>query len=322
MRELNLLSHIYRSNNALPPHVLIPPGDDTAAIRITDPAVLVTVDQLADGVHVDLATTPLEKIARKAITRNLSDIAAMAAKPLAAVAAACLPRDFGDDRAVQLFDAMRRTAEQYNCPLVGGDIAVWDGRLLLSVTLLAQPDGVTPVTRAGSQPGDHIYVTGALGGSTHTLDGYTHHLDFEPRLNAARILAKTLTTRLHAMIDLSDGLAMDLPRLCGADNPDQAQLQAELWVDQLPISPAARAAAQQDGRPPWQHALCDGEDYELCFTVADHPPQPSVPDQIDAVPVTRIGVIKPHDGKSPTITLKMPDGSTQPLERAGWEHKS
>ena len=99
MREFDLLQHIFESNDTLPEHVVIPPGNDMGAITVGDRQVLVTVDQLADEVHVDLAATPIEKVGRKAITRGLSDVAAMAAKPIGAVAAGSLPRDFGRDRA-------------------------------------------------------------------------------------------------------------------------------------------------------------------------------------------------------------------------------
>ena len=148
MREFELLSHIYRSNTALPADVAIPPGDDMGAVTLGDTTVLVTVDQVADGVHIDLATTPIEKVGRKAITRNLSDVAAMAAKPVGAVAAACLPVGFGEDRAKALFDAMRATAEDFNCPLIGGHLSTWDQRLIIPVTVFAHPDGLQPVLRS------------------------------------------------------------------------------------------------------------------------------------------------------------------------------
>src|SRR5690606_30452530 len=122
------------------------------------------------------------KVARKAITRNLSDVAAMAARPSGAVVAASLPRDFGEARANELFDHMRKTAEAFGCPLFGGDLAMWDHPLLLSVTVLAEPAETAPVLRSGAKVGDIIYVTGQLGGSLQNVAGRCHHLDFEPRL--------------------------------------------------------------------------------------------------------------------------------------------
>src|SRR2546430_543084 len=109
MREFDLLSHIFQANDRLPPIVTIPPGDDMGAVRIGSQQVLVTVDQLVEGIHYDPATSP-EKIAHKLIARNLSDVAAMAVKPVGAVCAACLPRGMDDDRVLRLFDAMRAAA--------------------------------------------------------------------------------------------------------------------------------------------------------------------------------------------------------------------
>src|SRR5690606_5727421 len=114
--------------------VVIPPGDDMGGVTIGGQRVLVAVDQVADRVQVDLATTPIEKVGRKAITRNLSDVAAMAAKPVGCVVAASLPRSLGEAKANALSDAMRTTAAAYDCPLFGGDVSIWEGPLLLTVT--------------------------------------------------------------------------------------------------------------------------------------------------------------------------------------------
>jgi thiamine-monophosphate kinase len=317
MRELELLSHIYRSNPALPAGVMIPPGDDMGAVSIGGTAVLVTVDQVADGVHIDLANTPVEKIGRKAITRNLSDVAAMAAKPVGAVAAACLPRGFGEDKAKALFDAMRATAEQYDCPLIGGDISMWDQLMILTVTVFADPAGIAPVLRSGAQAGDAIYVTGKLGGSIVTMEDpprYTHHLDFTPRIDLARILAGDANTRPHAMIDLSDGLGLDLTRIC-----EQSEVSAELDMDRLPISAAAQVAAKRSGQPAWRHAMGDGEDYELCFTAPPGSPE-MILEHIDGVPITQIGtIVDQHPGQR--VMVRLSDGTLADTAGLGWEHK-
>lgn len=313
MRELELLSHIYRSNPTLPSAVSIPPGDDMGAISIGDSTVLVTVDQLADGVHFDLASTPLDKIARKAITRNLSDVAAMAAKPVGAVAAACLPRGFGEDQTKSLFDAMQSVAHGFKCPLIGGDISIWDQKLILTVTVFAEPAGHDPIRRSGAQVGDTVYVTGQLGGSLITLDDppdYTHHLDFTPRIDLACKLASDPDTRPHAMIDLSDGLGLDLPRIC-----QQSGVGATIHADQLPISAGATIAAKRSGKAAWQHAMGDGEDYELCFTA----PPDTVPTEIDGVPITAIGAVT-EQSTGPRVIVLLPDGTRADTTGLGWEH--
>lgn len=313
MRELELLAHIYKANPALPGAVSIPPGDDMGAVVVGGVTLLVTVDQVADGVHFELGNTPLEKIGRKAITRNLSDVAAMAAKPVGAVAAACLPKGFPEADARTLFDAMRSTAEAFKCPLIGGDISAWDQRLVLTVTVFAEPDGIDPVTRNTAKVGDAVYVTGALGGSLIEIDrppGYVHHLDFTPRIALARKLAIDKTTRPHAMIDLSDGLAQDLTRIC-----ERSGVRAQIECEKLPISPAARLAAQRSRQPSWRHALGDGEDYELCFTAPDR----ALPDEIDGVPITRVGHIL-SSGPGPVVGLLQSDGTATDVAGLGWEH--
>lgn len=320
MRENDLLQHVYAANAPLkdfprPGAVTIPPGDDMGAIVFGDSTLLVAVDQVADGVHFNLADTPLEKIGRKAVTRNLSDVAAMAAKPVAAVVAVCLPRDFGESNATALFDAMRTTAADSTCPLIGGDISMWDGKLLVSVTVFAEPwradDGepIAPVQRTGSRPGDAIYVTGQLGYSLPT----GRHLDFSPRIELARRLVADTTTRPHAMIDLSDGIAQDLPRLVD---------HAELFAADLPIV----SYDADDDTPAWQHALGDGEDYELLFTAAG---DATIPAQLDGVAITRIGTVANAGGI--VVATPAPGSRTLALQDCftsgggggggGWEHR-
>jgi len=308
MRESDLLNHIYGHNAALPDEVSIPPGDDMGAIRVANTEVLVTVDQVIDGVHVNRATTSAERIAHKAIVRNLSDVAAMAALPIGAVVAACLPKSMSETEANTLFDHLRTIAGRHGCPLIGGDISMADQPMVLTVTVLATTSGVPPVRRGGAKVGDRVFVTGSLGGAWDEQGGGPH-LDAEPRINLARQLATTKSVGLHSMIDLSDGLAGDLPRICAASN-----VAAEVNVDTIPC----RATIADDGQPAWRHAMQDGEDYELCFT-ADG----DVPTRIADVPVTRIGTViaSAADGGSlERLWLIHPDGHREPVAGGGWEH--
>jgi thiamine-monophosphate kinase len=318
MRESDLLKKIFAANTLLPDSVTLPPGDDMGALRIGNQQVLVTIDQLIESIHFEPPTqdqgTPIEKIGRKAMTRNLSDVAAMAAQPVGAVAAACLNDSLGADRAEALFEAMRKTAQQFSCPLFGGDVSIWAKPTVLTITVIAQAAGIGPILRSTAMPGDKIYVTGKLGGSLETIDGYTHHLDFEPRIELARTLGSQFD--IHAMIDLSDGLARDLGHICKLSN-----VRAEISTDCLPISDAALLRAKKLNCPPWQCALGDGEDYELCFT-AD--PNIILPEDIDGVQITAVGVIAELESPSaqlrPTIGVQLPDGSHKDVTDLGWEH--
>ncbi len=303
MHEFELIRHLMERNGELPAGVTIPPGDDMAGVRVGDSELLVAVDQIIDRVHFDRASATLDQIGRKAVTRNLSDVAAMAAQPLATLAAIALPAGVLQGDAEWLIDALRKTADTYGCPLIGGDTATHDGPLTISVTILAEPDGIAPVLRNGASPGDALYVTGELGGSLHDYNGTVHHLDFEPRVELARQLAENPDTRPTAMIDLSDGLAHDLPHLTA---------NAEFNARALPVSAVARQRMAVDGRPGWMHAVADGEDYELLFSApADAP----IPDKLDGVRISRIGSVTELGG------IVLIDGvEKHSLEGLGWEH--
>lgn len=289
MREQTLIDWISnRCSDALPPD-WVGPGDDCAIITLGDERLLITTDQVLDGVHLDLSKAGPAAAGRKALARNLSDIAAMAALPLCATATVSLPKTFTDEDAKAVYTGMEALAEQFNCPLVGGDIAMWNRPLAVSVTVMGRPEGIEPVLRSGAQVGDAICVTGPLGAAWRT----GRDLTFTPRIAEARQLADECD--LHAMMDISDGLAMDLPRLCKASS-----VGAEILAEQIPVHAAADLTA----------ALCDGEDYELLFTLP--------PDQADAadLPIIRIGTIT----EGAAIMLVAADGSRNPLPAGGWEH--
>jgi thiamine-monophosphate kinase len=256
-----LLAHI-RTTVAGAEHVLVGPGDDMAMIRVGNQQLLAAKDFLVEGRHF-LSTASMAQIGRKAVTRNISDVAAMAAKPVAILAACVLPRSITQASAQELVDAISRTAAHFGAPLIGGDtcVHVANGPLTISVTVLAQPlEGLKPILRSGARAGDQLFVTGALGGSL-AKDGGGHHFTFEPRLAESHALARLLGDDLHAMMDLSDGLARD-----GARFAQASALQAVIIAEQLPCTPACVQAHTHANA--WRGALGDGEDYELLFAVA------------------------------------------------------
>jgi thiamine-monophosphate kinase len=185
---------------------------------------------------------------------NLSDIAAMAGRPVAAVVSVGLPRTGGRALAEELYLGLREVADAFGTAVVGGDTNSWDGPLVISVTLLGEATERGPVTRSGARPGDWLLTTGPFGGSI-----LGHHLDFTPRVREALHLHEAAP--LHAMIDVSDGLAADAWHLC-----EESRCGAVLSAEAIPISAAARQ--MRDGRTPLEHALGDGEDFELVFAVA------------------------------------------------------
>lgn len=279
-------------------------GDDMAEIRVSDDAtVLITTDMLLDGTHFDLATATLQQVGYKAMAASLSDCAAMATIPLAAVVAVGLPTGFRSKQLQQLHAGITRAADKYRCPLVGGDITSWrgDGRFAVNVTMLSRRAGHPPVRRNGAQAGDVVCVTGTLGGS-----GFGRHLEFEPRVEEALKIAGLVT--IHAMMDISDGLSTDLNRIC-----TQSGVGAVLDAASIPISEDARRRAD-----PLDAALNEGEDFELLFTVA-----PAEWDSLsrrwqEAAPIARIGRVTQGSG----MQIRQSDGRLTELAPGGYDHLS
>lgn len=244
-----------RSRTPLHPRVPVGPGDD-AAVVLVGPGVpcLLTKDVLMEGTCFRLAEAGPRRVGRKAMAVNLSDVAAMAGRPAAALVGVALPRAGGRALAEDLYAGLRNVADAFETPIVGGDTNSWHGPLVISVTVLAEPTGRGPVLRSGARPGDWLMVTGPLGGSIRG-----RHLDFTPRVREAIQLHGTAD--LHAMIDVSDGLAADVSHLCRASG-----CGAVLCAERIPISADARTLA--DDHTPLHHALGDGEDFELVCAVS------------------------------------------------------
>ncbi len=247
--------HWLRGLTPADPRAPIDPGDDAAAVRFTPGRpCLVTTDMLLEGSHFLLAEVTPRLVGRKAMAVNLSDVAAMAGRPVAAVVSVGLPRNGGRQLGEELYRGLREVADAYDTALVGGDTNSWAGGLVISVTVLGEATERGPVTRCGARPGDWLFVTGPLGGSI-----LGRHLDPTPRVREALRLHELAD--LHAMIDVSDGLAADLNHVC-----EESRCGAVLRAEAIPISDDARRMA--DGRPPLEHALSDGEDFELVFAVS------------------------------------------------------
>ncbi|HEY2787323.1 MAG TPA: thiamine-phosphate kinase, partial [Fimbriiglobus sp.] len=283
------------------PRVVVGPGDDCAVLERPENRLLVTTDLLMDGVDFVIAEVGPRRVGRKAMAVNLSDVAAMAGIPTAAVVSVALPKNGGREIGEQLFLGMRDVADAFGVPIVGGDTNSWNGGLVISVTVLGEATAKGPVLRAGAKPGDWIFATGPLGGS---LLG--KHLDFTPRI--AEALALHAAVDLRAMIDVSDGLAADLHHIL-----EESRCGAVLDAAAIPIAPAAFDRAKQSGKTPLAHALGDGEDFELVFTVSpadgrtllETPPIPSL---------AKIGACVETG-----LWLERPAGR-EPLSPVGWVH--
>jgi len=252
--ELRLIAAIRRWLGDATPAAPFGIGDDCAVLPTSRHRPLLTVDPVVYGEHFDDSVPP-RAVAAKLLKRNLSDIAAMGGRPRTAVIALALAPTTRTRWLEQFYRGLAATARAYRTPIVGGDITRQPAGFTASLTLLGEAAGPRTLTRRGAKPGDAIYVTGALGGSI-----LGHHHRFTPRLAEGAWLATRPEVR--SLMDLSDGLAKDLPALA----PDNAV--PSLNPTAIPISAAARTLAKRDGRPTLDHALSDGEDFELLFTVA------------------------------------------------------
>jgi thiamine-monophosphate kinase len=280
-------------------------GDDASLyLDRANERLVMTTDLLCEGSHFLLEETSYALVGRKAMAVNLSDMAAMASRPRVALVSVAWPRRRDERYARELYDGLLDLANAYGVTLAGGDTNRWDGGLVVNVTLLghAHPRGV--LRRDGARPGDRILVTGSLGGS---LLG--HHLRFEPRVELAAALK--LAYDLRSGMDISDGLSLDLSRLVTASG-----VAAELDLAQVPISEAARTMSRTSGRAPLDHALADGEDFELLLTAPPEDAARIVGERHQGIPVTDIGVITEGAG----VWQREADGSRRPLPVKGYLH--
>ena len=283
--------------------VIAGPGDDCAVLEIEGHKLLFKTDAIVEGVHFDSATSP-EQIGHKALARPLSDIAAMGGTPSHALITLGINTSIKEDYIEAAYTGLKNCAAQYGVNIVGGETTTLP-KFTLSVSLLGKVKN--PIMRSGSKIGDAIFVSGELGGSIAE-----HHLNFIPRIAESQWLTDSFN--IHAMIDLSDGLASDLRHLL------TTHTGAEILASALPIRRAARENEQANpsSKTALLAALTDGEDYELLFTVS---PKNAITvldgwkTQFPDTPLKCIGKIIDQPG----IHLRDENG-TKPLTLHGYDH--
>lgn len=291
-------------------HLRLGAGDDAAVLSWSQARdLVVTTDAITDQVDFVLVETDPTLVGRKALAVNLSDLAAMAAEPVAAVVSLVLPRGGGAGRsaldlAKALYEGLIPLAKEFDVAIAGGDTNAWDGPLAISVTAVGRTTACGPLMRSGAKPGDWLLVTGALGGS---LLG--RHLHAQPRIREALLLHERY--ELHAGMDISDGLALDASRLAAASGCGVA-----LNLETVPVSPDAVRLGEQTGRRPVEHALGDGEDFELLLAAPPETAEQIIRDQQLGIPITHIGRCIEQAG-----LWQMDDnGELKSLPPAGYEH--
>ena len=327
--EFGLIRRLTRLCPTVSPRLRLGVGDD-AAVVVPRPRtdLLVTTDVLVEGVDFDLAVWPLDRLGEKALAVNLSDIAAMGGRPFLFFVALSVPQRAAVRQAEGLYRGFGRAARRYGVVLGGGDVsaaASWS----IAVTVLGEVERGRALTRSGARPGDRLCVTGTPGDSGAGLDllragrhpprGLARsdarrlidrHQRPTPRLDVARALVRRGAAT--AAIDLSDGLAADVRRLCEASG-----VGVEIDLRALPLSKPLRAYAAAVRRDPVDYALGGGEDFELLFTVPPTGLDRTLRLATAEVPITAIGWVLPR-----RAGLRMIDasGARRPLPAVGYEH--
>ena len=260
--------------------VVVGIGDDAAAFRPTPGKLtLVSTDMMVEGVHFDLVYTPFEALGNKALSVNISDIAAMGGRTRYYLVSVSLHPELETKDLDGLYGGMEKAAAPFGVRAIGGDTCSTHGPMAISVTVLGEPAGKRPVTRSGARPGDDIYVSGPLGGSAGGLELLSsplklrgdkrgvikgaveglirRHLYPVPRVELGTELARAgLAT---SMIDISDGFSSDLAHILEGSGTG-----AEIHIDRLPVAGGLDVVFGREKA--LGLALHGGEDYELLFT--------------------------------------------------------
>jgi thiamine-monophosphate kinase len=323
LTEDELITAIGRVLSGAGPEVLVGPGDDGAVVRAGSGELVLTTDAMVDGVHFLTDRTTPRDLGYKAIAVNVSDIAAMAGSPRFALCALTLTDAIDASWVVELAAGMRECCDEFAVSLVGGNLSR-GAELAIVVTLTGEVAPGRAVRRDGARPGDRVVVTGSLGGAAAGLrvssqrswsdderDALRRSMRPVPRVGEASILSAHGAT---AMMDVSDGLAIDLSRLCRASG-----VGARVDVARVPVHPASSL----------HEALGGGEDYELLATLPG-------PDAVDraakdiheafGVSLGDIGVIIGGEGEKSAaesaggLVAVDEDGTERPLEIEGWDH--
>jgi thiamine-monophosphate kinase len=289
-------------------------GDD-CAILAAPPGweTLVTTDFSLEGVHFRREWHPADAIGHRCLTRGLSDIAAMGGEAYAAFLSLALPASLPQRWADQFLDGLLRTAKHAGVTLAGGDLSQSPAGVLADITVVGGAPEGKAIRRSGAQPGDRIFVSGELGAPYALLEqmyaaperrfrasSYPAHFYPQAQLGLGRFLREKQLP--SAMIDISDGLSLDLARICRA-----SRVGAVLQENAIPIASLNRHEVEL------RHALHGGDEYQLLFTV---PPGRHLPVSFKDVPISLIGYITEGD----EISIEHENGYITELEPEGWEH--
>jgi thiamine-monophosphate kinase len=329
--EFGLIEHLTRNFPAINPSTLKGIGDDAAVLDSGDLCTVVSTDMLVEGIHFDLAYTPLKHLGYKAVVVNLSDICAMNAIPRQITFSFAISNRFSVEAMEELYAGVRAACDAYGVDLVGGDTTSSPGGLVISVTAIGASERDRLVYRNGARPGDLICISGDLGGAYLGLQllerekrVWLEHPEVQPNLeNQQYAIGRQLKPEARkdvveafrkvdlvptAMIDVSDGLSSDLLHIC-----KQSGTGALLEESGVPIHTEVQLLALRFKLDPITCALHGGEDYELLFTI-----RPEDVEKILYLPDFYIAgeILEAKEG----IRLSTKGGKLHDLKSQGWRH--
>ncbi|MBN1755916.1 thiamine-phosphate kinase [bacterium] len=304
--EFKLIERLTRKSDD--PNIIVDVGDDAAVIRMGEKYLLLTTDMLCEGDHFSLDYFTPRQIGIKAMVSNQSDIAAMGGTPLYALVSLALTENTNVETIEGIYEGMYFACREYGGSIIGGD-TTHSNQVIISLTLIGEVERSRLVTRAGAKPGDLIYVSGQLGGSTAGLNlhrqdikGFDRvklmHTEPFPRFDISAQVSASAT----AMEDVSDGLASEIRNICEA-----SKTGALIYADKVPIEAEVSDAAAKLGQSALDYALYGGEDFELVYTVP--------PNLKGKVPGYLVGEITKKKG----IILIEGEARSQ-LTRFGYDH--
>jgi thiamine-monophosphate kinase len=327
--EFGFIDKLRGSLKSKNPAVTLGIGDDAAIFKPTPGHELVfTTDMLVEGRHFDFKLITPWQLGAKTMAVNISDCAAMGAKPTVAVVSLGVPKDYPVADLESFYDGMKSWGESFGAQIVGGD-TVGSDSFVVNVAMIGEMESGKALKRGGAQAGDALFVTGTLGDSSAGLHSLQHpsaktkeiasllvkrHLTPVPRFTVGRELStKRLAT---SAIDISDGLSSEIHHLC-----EESGVGAEIHEEALPLSPSLIQYCEARSLNPLEFALGGGEDYELLFTV----PLTKISEVVQklsaatGVACKAIGRMVP---KAKGITFITREGERVPLEAKGFDHFS
>lgn len=265
--EFKLIEKISRP--AKNKNVIVGIGDDAAVVQFGNQQLVITSDMMCEGDHFSTTYYSPKQIGIKAMASNLSDIAAMGARPLYAIVSISLNDETTVDAVREIYQGLYQTADSYNVDIIGGD-TTHASVLVINITLFGEAKDGKVITRAGAQPGDVIKVSGPLGGSEaglrllkERIPGFNRVKKLHTEPSCRLDISDRIAAHATAMADISDGLASDLRNIC-----KRSGVGAVVNRDGIPIADDVIKAAQLLRTPPSDLALYGGEDYELIYTIA------------------------------------------------------